>query len=492
MELENTVRDGSPAHLDDFLEKMESLKEAMSFFKTHQTYASKKENMQQTFESGCLTLESEFGSLIKSETQVLDPIKIIECLDEDYEIMSFRLTGMKTIKNVEKLNKIAKWMLKNGNISTIREKYANYRSENINKTLKMIVDQQSGSLTPAQRQTRAAFLKLAIKKATGRSGDKSGETADVQKDASINSALLLLSAFLILSQLETDVCTAVFEDVTEVANVFRETIAKPLRNVLEKCTMILEQYEGSFAGMLQMAKFAIRNSNQLHTLSTNVDSEQLYVTFNQNVFRKSSQLISDFIDKLSNDHSRFVPEDGNVHQITSNTIKFLNILAKNRPTVNQILEITVTGGKSTAAHFFAQILAALGVNLKNKASTYPDESLSALFMLNNLNYVHGCLQDENVQTILGERSEQLASFYRTEITEYLTKYLKSWQRISNIFSSFDSDKRAIKAIYSAFNKEFDAIIEAQKFYTISDPRMVVEIRRKVKDLVLRPYQDFCN
>ena len=46
MELENTVRDGSPAqNLDDFLEKMESLKEAMSFFKTHKAYEGKKENM---------------------------------------------------------------------------------------------------------------------------------------------------------------------------------------------------------------------------------------------------------------------------------------------------------------------------------------------------------------------------------------------------------------------------------------------------------------
>lgn len=119
--------------------------------------------------------------------------------------------------------------------------------------------------------------------------------------------------------------------------------------------MILEQYEGSFAGVLLMAKFAMRNSNQLQTLSTNVNCEQLYVTFSQNVYRKSSQLISDFIDKLSNDHSRFVPEDGNVHQITSNTVKFLNVLAKNRPTVNRILEITVTGGK-TAAHFFGMLL----------------------------------------------------------------------------------------------------------------------------------------
>lgn len=71
-------------------------------------------------------------------------------------------------------------------------------------------------------------------------------------------------------------------------------------------------------------------------------------------------------------------------------------------------------------------------------------------MLNNLNYIHGCLQEESIQAMLGERSEQLASFYRTEITEYLTKYLRSWNRVSSAFSSFDTnaDKRAVKAVYS--------------------------------------------
>ena len=46
MELENFVRDGSPAqNLDDFLEKMDSLKEAISFFSSHNSYESQKENM---------------------------------------------------------------------------------------------------------------------------------------------------------------------------------------------------------------------------------------------------------------------------------------------------------------------------------------------------------------------------------------------------------------------------------------------------------------
>uniref|UniRef100_A0A7E4ZTG7 Exocyst complex component 7 n=2 Tax=Panagrellus redivivus TaxID=6233 RepID=A0A7E4ZTG7_PANRE len=497
MELENTVRDGSPAqNLDEFLEKMESLKEAMAFFKSHRAYESQRENMKQTFESGCTCLESEFATLIKTETTPLDPMKIVDCLDDDYELLHFRLTGLKTLKNPEKLTKIARWMFKNASIATIRAKYAAVRSENINKTLKLIIEQQS-VLTPTQsRVSKSALLKTALKKAAGRQSIQPGENLDASKDAPVNSALLLLASFLILTQQETDVSTIVFEDVSEVANVFRETIAKPLNNVLERCTVILEQYEGSFASVLTMARFALRNLNQLQSLAENVNESATYLAFNRTVFKKTSQMISDCIDKLSNDNGRFIPNDGNVHQVTAETINFLKMLAKNRPTVSQVLEVTITGGRSSA-HFsklFAQILAALGLNLKNKAASYQDEYLSALFMLNNLNYIHSCLQDEAIHLILAERHDQLSTFYRSEIKTYLSKYLECWSKVTAVFNLAEGvdERKAVRYCYSNFNREFDAVVDSQKNFCVADVQMAREIRRSVKDLVLRPYADFCS
>jgi len=495
MELENFVRDGSPAqNLDDFLEKMDSLKEAISFFGSHNTYESQKENMNQTFEAGCTCLESEFGTLIKNESVILNPMDIIQCLNEDYELMTFRLTGMKTIKNYEKLNKIAKWMMKNANISQLVEKYAKVRSENILKTLTSLVDQQKTIDKEKNSNTRSAFLS-ALKKATGR--NEKLDTGDPQKEGPVNQALLQLSGFLILSQLETDVCTMIFEEIKEVAIVVRETLARPLKAVLEKCAITIENYDGGFQGILPMAKFSLKNSNQLQTLAENVNEGQLYLNFNKNVFRKSSNLISDFIEKLNNDHNRFVPEDGNVHQVTANTINFLKMLAKNKTTVGQILEITVNNSRGADTQFsklFAQVLAALGVNLKNKAVTYQDEFLSALFMLNNLNYVHNCLQDENIQSILAEQYLQLSNFYKNEINDYLSRYLRSWTRVTSVFaiSEFADEKRAVRTCFSNFNKEFDSVVEAQKIFCVADVQMAKEIRKKIKDLVLRPYQDFCN
>lgn len=73
----------------------------------------------------------------------------------------------------------------------------------------------------------------------------------------------------------------------------------------------------------------------------------------------------------------------------------------------------------------AQILAALGVNLRNKSSTYPDETLASIFMLNNLNHIRTCLfYDSNIVSIISEQNDQIASFYEAEIASYMKRYLK--------------------------------------------------------------------
>lgn len=46
MDFENTIRDGNLLHnLTEYLEKMNNLKEAISFFSSHKTYKSQLDNM---------------------------------------------------------------------------------------------------------------------------------------------------------------------------------------------------------------------------------------------------------------------------------------------------------------------------------------------------------------------------------------------------------------------------------------------------------------
>lgn len=50
-----------------------------------------------------------------------------------------------------------------------------------------------------------------------------------------------------------------------------------------------------------------------------------YEEFVRKVRSKCSQLLDDFLDRLTNDTNKFVPPDGNVHHVTSNVSYFISL-----------------------------------------------------------------------------------------------------------------------------------------------------------------------
>nr|CAD2186116.1 unnamed protein product [Meloidogyne enterolobii] len=83
--LENTIRDGNVMlALDDYLEKMRTLKEAIAFFSTHLTYKNKLEHVKLIYEIGYSNIEAEFSNLVRYSCVPVDAKKLFECLDDDY------------------------------------------------------------------------------------------------------------------------------------------------------------------------------------------------------------------------------------------------------------------------------------------------------------------------------------------------------------------------------------------------------------------------
>ncbi|CAK5088579.1 unnamed protein product [Meloidogyne enterolobii] len=91
--LENTIRDGNVMlALDDYLEKMRTLKEAIAFFSTHLTYKNKLEHVKLIYEIGYSNIEAEFSNLVRYSCVPVDAKKLFECLDDDYgKYYSFNL-----------------------------------------------------------------------------------------------------------------------------------------------------------------------------------------------------------------------------------------------------------------------------------------------------------------------------------------------------------------------------------------------------------------
>jgi inorganic triphosphatase YgiF len=157
--LENTIRDGNVMlSLDDYLEKMRTLKEAIAFFSTHLTYKNKLEHVKLIYEIGYSNIEAEFSNLVRYSCVAVDAKKLFECLDDDYELPSFRLDSFMTLRDVQKIHQIASWLIEHSDPSGERlflHSYSQFRAENMMKPLQFIADQ----IGPNNRVKNAQFVK---------------------------------------------------------------------------------------------------------------------------------------------------------------------------------------------------------------------------------------------------------------------------------------------------------------------------------------------
>ncbi|KAI6230136.1 hypothetical protein M3Y99_01105600 [Aphelenchoides fujianensis] len=490
VEFESAIRRGTTSlNLEEYVGLMNGLKDAIEFFGSHSSYKGQLEAMRESFEIGCNFLETEFCNCIRMESTVLDPLKIAECLDENYEIPSFKYQVLSTFKSTTKAALIARFLKQNTSCLQYLKFFVNFRSENMLKICRLVNDQMRGFVQ--QKSSRAQFLKTALKKAAGRATEKQFD--DPWGESSITVATILLSTLLTLIQIETEICSKIFASVDVEAQLVRKIASDPMKECLERGIMAIEQFDATFVQILPLASFVTRRSQQMASLSKNVGHSELYAQFSRKLYDKTSQSISDFVDFLTNEHTtRYVPPDGNCHEITSNAMNFLKILAQYQSVVNHVLEQTQRGGESSRmSKLFAQIISALGVNLRNKASSYADPHLAALFMFNNLTYVQQCLKNEQLSRLVREQNPQFFAYNEQEIAGHLKKYLQSWNRVVAVLSDVDAD-RSVSSKYANFNREFDAVIETQKGYCVADVETAQRIRRQIKSLVLVPYIAFTN
>jgi len=89
-----------------------------------------------------------------------------------------------------------------------------------------------------------------------------------------------------------------------------------------------------------------------------------------------------------------------------------------------------------------------------------------------------------------EQDSKFFSNNSKDISNYLGKYLASWQRVTTILTDSAELDRSIKSRYANFNREFDYVIETQKSYCVLDVENAQAIRQQIKKLVLKPYSEF--
>lgn len=159
-----------------------------------------------------------------------------------------------------------------------------------------------------------------------------------------------------------------------------------------------------------------------------------------------------------------------------------------------------------------------------------DETLKAIFKLNNIYYILKTLRKSHLLEIVSlyPRCADIETVYEDMIGSYKRKYFDSWNKVTihvmdnnlmnqrsgasshyastlphsqsmniglsaaggNSLRLKDKDRQIIKDKFSGFNKEFEAIYNTQMNYAIPDPELRQELKRENLQIVVPKYNLF--
>ncbi|GMS98214.1 hypothetical protein PENTCL1PPCAC_20389, partial [Pristionchus entomophagus] len=533
--------DGSPAlDLTAYLEQMEHLQQAVAFFHAHPNYGTQLDNMKLTLESGCVLLEKEYRNVVHANSHAAEAQAVIDCLDEQYELMQSRAREIHTLSNVDKVAKLGEWLLKHGRSSRFLSHYSSIRGDLMVRTLTTIFQSHSmqsitdkiAGLSAAANSSftrpNASFSAknistTSLKKAT-RFAPEQGMGVREAEGADTECGLLVTAAFVALVYVEEgnlDRAVPVFE---KRAQVHRDLLKAPLNYVIKVLTKSVQESEGSLAALLPLLRFVAARHVQLSTIAENAHLEQPYQSCFRALTLRCSSYIADYFErgagegKLIIDIDRqkrssieetgfgtevkFVPSDGNVHPVTASTLNTLYLLSHYRQVVtNQVLSLNAQPNEPVALlmpKLFAKMLSHLGHVLKARAETYDDPTLSAIFSLNNSNFIAKALGDESsgLLPVLREQNAHILQFYLDAIQKHISEYMASWYPVLQTITAVDQlhpdDRMAMRNMITAFTREFEQTVSAQRGYCVTDPVLADQVRVKVKAAVVPMYAKLYN
>lgn len=268
------------------------------------------------------------------------------------------------------------------------------------------------------------------------------------------------------------------------------------------------------------------------------------------------QMLPDFIETIrsSATKSSYLPDDGTVHELTSDTLSFLRRLCEyyecvesilllfpgdngqweplSLPQANGTLDVAqlrarIVAGRikvqakrhSTAfiaprmQQLYADACVALSSNLETKAKGYKKSNavsatdknantrpiLSTIFLLNNYHYIVKVVRSHPaLQQMVGTDSvTQIDKRLRQE----LDVYMQSWQPLLTTLMDTTilqqgqlskADRQVIKDKFRKFNDEFEECYKSQKKYAVPDLDLRAQLIKDIKQIVVPMYTRFLD
>ncbi|XP_039183910.1 exocyst complex component 7 isoform X3 [Crotalus tigris] len=553
---EKIIKEGPTGRLEEYLGCMAKIQKAVEYFQDNNPDSPELNRVKLLFERGKESLESEFRSLMTRNSKPVSPILILDLitLDDDLKTQDDVTLEHLSESVLQDIVRISGWLVEYGRNHDFMNVYYQIRSSQLDRSIKGLKEHfrknSSSSGIPyspaVQNKRKDTPTKKPIKrpgtirKAQNLLKQYSQQCLDGKKGASnlipiegrddmldmeIDAYIHCVSAFIKLAQSEYQLLTEIIPEHHQ-KKTFDSLIQESLDNLMIEGDNIvsaarkaimrhdysavltifpilrhLKQTKPEFDQVLQGT--AASTKNKLPSLITSMETT-------------GAKALEHFADNIKNnpDKEYNMPKDGTVHELTSNAILFLQQLLDFQETAGAMLASQETSSSASSyssefsrrllSTYICKVLGNLQLNLLSKSKVYEDPALSAIFLLNNYNYILKSLEKSELIQLVAVTQKTAERSYRELIEQQILTYQCSWLKVTDYISDKnlpvfqpgvklkDKERQVIKERFKGFNDGLEELCKIQKAWAIPDTEQRDNIRQAQKSIVEETYATFLN
>ncbi|XP_070793641.1 exocyst complex component 7 isoform X2 [Pituophis catenifer annectens] len=553
---EKIIKEGPTGRLEEYLGCMAKIQKAVEYFQDNNPDSPELNRVKLLFERGKESLESEFRSLMTRNSKPVPPILILDLITLDDDLKTQEDVSLEHLPEsvLQDIVRISGWLVEYGRNHDFMNVYYQIRSSQLDRSIKGLKEHfrknSSSSGIPyspaVQNKRKDTPTKKPIKrpgtirKAQNLLKQYSQQCLDGKKGASnlipiegrddmldmeIDAYIHCVSAFIKLAQSEYQLLTEIIPEHHQ-KKTFDSLIQESLDNLMIEGDNIvsaarkaimrhdysavltifpilrhLKQTKPEFDQVLQGT--AASTKNKLPSLITSMETT-------------GAKALEHFADNIKNnpDKEYNMPKDGTVHELTSNAILFLQQLLDFQETAGAMLASQETSSSASSyssefsrrllSTYICKVLGNLQLNLLSKSKVYEDPALSAIFLLNNYNYILKSLEKSELIQLVAVTQKTAERSYRELIEQQILTYQCSWLKVTDYISDRnlpvfqpgvklkDKERQVIKERFKGFNDGLEELCKIQKAWAIPDTEQRDNIRHAQKTIVEETYATFLN
>ncbi|XP_064181060.1 exocyst complex component 7-like isoform X2 [Anguilla rostrata] len=549
---DRVVREGPSGRLDEYLVCMAKIQKAVEFFQDNNPDSPELNTVKVLFEKGKELLEAEFRGLLTRYSKPVPPLLVLDVVGGEEELEAQEEVTLEHLPEavLQDIVCISSWLAEHARNQDYMNVYFQVRSSQLDSSLKGLREhfrrnsfcspspamQARRKDTPTKRPLRRpGAIRKVLKQYSqhGMEGRKGAaalpllEGKDDMQDVEIDSYIYCVSAFVKLAQSESSLLShiipehhqkktfdSLIQEALDSLMLEGEGIVAAARRAIGRhdysavLTIFpilrhLKQSKPDFDSTLQGT--AASTKNKLPTLIVSMETI-------------GAKALEEFADSIKNDPDKEynMPKDGTVHELTSNAILFLQQLLDFQETAGAMLASQVSESSSSASscssEFGRRVLSAyickalgnLQLNLLSKSKVYEYSALSAIFLLNNYNYILKSLEKSELIQLVAVTHKQVESSYQELIEQQVQVYQRSWWRVIEYLMDRntptvqpgqklkDKERQQIKDKFKGFNDGLDELCKVQKAWAIPDKEQRDTLRQVQKTVVSEAYRGFLH